>query len=131
MTYNPAARLRMASEKRQRPVIWTDERKAAFWAACNSRIEAARSASAHVSAFVIWKRMDLRPAPVMVWEPEDTGLFLDYAARHRLGVLFEVLATTGMRRGQICGLPWTDKTERRRAHSGDRARPGRLAACRR
>jgi integrase len=44
----------------------------------------------------------------MIWLPQDTGAFLDYAARHRLSALFEVLASTGMRRGEVCGLPWTD-----------------------
>jgi integrase len=52
--------------------------------------------------------MEMRPARVMVWAPQDTGAFLDYAARHRLSALSEVVAGTGMRRGEVCGLAWTD-----------------------
>lgn len=42
------------------------------------------------------------------WEPEELGVFLDAAARHRLGALFEVLAFTGLRRGEACALRWED-----------------------
>jgi integrase len=52
--------------------------------------------------------MSLRPAPVMVWEPADLGAFLDYATRHRLLPVFELIAATGMRRGEACGLEWTE-----------------------
>ena len=33
---------------------------------------------------------------------------LGHAAGHRLGVLFEVLAMTGLRRGEVVGLRWGD-----------------------
>ncbi|MGH1547966.1 tyrosine-type recombinase/integrase [Leifsonia poae] len=42
------------------------------------------------------------------WEPEQLGTFLDVAVAHRLGALFEVLAYTGMRRGEALGLRWSD-----------------------
>jgi integrase len=45
---------------------------------------------------------------VRPWEPEELGAFLDHAAGHRLGVLFEVLAMTGLRRGEVVGLRWGD-----------------------
>lgn len=54
---------------------------------------------------------ELEPArrpKVRPWEPEELGAFLDHAAGHRLGVLFEVLAMTGLRRGEIVGLRWGD-----------------------
>jgi integrase len=110
IAYNPATRVRMAPEKRQRPVVWTAGRAAAFWDAYRRELAAAKAAAGgrHVDAFDIWKRMALRPARVMVWAPQDTGAFLDYAAGHRLSALFEVIASTGMRRGEACGLPWTD-----------------------
>lgn len=110
IAYNPAVRVRMAPEKRQRPVVWTDERKTVFWQAYRQRLAEAKAdaGAKHVDAFDVWHRMPLRPAPVMVWAPKDTGKFLDYAARHRLSALFELVASTGMRRGEICGLPWTD-----------------------
>jgi integrase len=40
--------------------------------------------------------------------PEELGAFLDFAAGQRLGVLFEVLAMTGLRRGETVGLRWGD-----------------------
>ncbi|SDX70560.1 hypothetical protein SAMN05661080_00872 [Modestobacter sp. DSM 44400] len=49
------------------------------------------------------RRPEVRP-----WEPEELGAFLDIAAGHRLGVLFEVLAMTGLRRGEVVGLRWGD-----------------------
>lgn len=49
-----------------------------------------------------------RRPKVRPWEPEELGAFLDHAAGHRLGVLFEVLAMTGLRRGEIVGLRWRD-----------------------
>lgn len=47
-------------------------------------------------------------APVAPWEPHELAAFLDTAAQHRLGALFEVLAFTGLRRGEACALRWTD-----------------------
>jgi len=42
------------------------------------------------------------------WEPDQVGLFLDTAATHRLGDLFTVAVFTGMRRGELIGLRWSD-----------------------
>jgi integrase len=47
-------------------------------------------------------------AKVQPWEPAELGKFLDHAASDRLGVLFEVMAATGLRRGETCGLRWSD-----------------------
>lgn len=47
-------------------------------------------------------------SPVHPWEPDEIGAFLDHAASHRLGALFEVLAFTGLRRGEACALRWSD-----------------------
>ncbi len=52
---------------------------------------------------------------VRPWEPAELGAFLDHCASDRLGVLFEVIAATGMRRGEALGLRWEDvDTERGR-----------------
>jgi integrase len=54
---------------------------------------------------------DLEPATrqkVRPWEPAELGAFLDHAAKHRLGTLYEVLAFTGLRRGEALGLRWFD-----------------------
>jgi integrase len=45
---------------------------------------------------------------VRPWEPADLGRFLDHAVGDRLGPLFEVLAATGLRRGEGTGLRWDD-----------------------
>jgi Phage integrase, N-terminal SAM-like domain len=75
IAYNPAARVRMAPEKKRRPVVWSSERAAAFWDAYRGRLAAAKAAAAgrHVEALLIWRDKTLRPAPVMVWTPQDTG----------------------------------------------------------
>lgn len=50
----------------------------------------------------------VRPPEVHPWEAEELADFLDHAESHRLGALFEVLAFTGLRRGEVCGLRWSD-----------------------
>jgi integrase len=49
------------------------------------------------------------------WEPEELGAFLDSVQSHELGVMFEVAAMTGLRRGELLGLRWqdVDRTNRR------------------
>lgn len=45
---------------------------------------------------------------VAPWSPAELGTFLDHAAGHRLGALYELLAFTGLRRGEAVGLRWSD-----------------------
>ena len=49
-----------------------------------------------------------RPAKVQPWTPTELAAFLDRAAADRLGALFEVMAFTGLRRGEACALRWSD-----------------------
>ena len=49
-----------------------------------------------------------RRPPIAPYELEELGRFLDEAGRHPLGVLFEVMALTGLRRGEAVGLRWQD-----------------------
>jgi integrase len=42
------------------------------------------------------------------WEADELGAFLDYAATDRLGAMYELIAMTGLRRGEACGLRWID-----------------------
>jgi integrase len=49
------------------------------------------------------KRPHVRP-----WEPEELGAFLDRADRDELGPAFQLLAATGLRRGEALGLRWAD-----------------------
>jgi integrase len=55
--------------------------------------------------------VELPPASrprVTPWSPAELGTFLDHAAGHRLGALYELLAFTGLRRGEAVGLRWQD-----------------------
>jgi integrase len=42
------------------------------------------------------------------WTPAELRAFLDLTADEPLGPLFRVAAMTGMRRGEVCGLRWSD-----------------------
>jgi integrase len=42
-----------------------------------------------------------------VWFAEELRAFLDAVQGDRLAALWTVLCTTGMRRSEACGLPWT------------------------
>ncbi len=84
ITFNPAAHVELETGKRPKALVWTDERIAQ------------------------WKRTGEKPSPVMVWTPEQTGAFLDRAAKHRLYAMFHLIAFRSLRRGEACGQQWTD-----------------------
>lgn len=42
------------------------------------------------------------------WSPAQAGLFLDHAAKHRLGIVLEVAMFTGLRPAELAGLRWID-----------------------
>lgn len=48
-------------------------------------------------------KQDLAP-----WSPRETGQFLEAIRGTRLGPLWHLAATTGLRRGEVCGLRWKD-----------------------
>jgi integrase len=49
------------------------------------------------------------PRPrVRPWEPAELGAFLDSIAADRFAPLFELIAGTGLRRGEAVGLRWAD-----------------------
>jgi integrase len=49
------------------------------------------------------------PRPkVRPWEPAELGTFLDSLGGDQLAPLFELIAATGLRRGEACGLRWSD-----------------------
>jgi integrase len=70
--------------------------------------------------YAVWKRkLDRNPVTaadrpraarteMKTWTADELGGFLDGAREHRLGHLFTVLATTGLRRGEALGLRWSD-----------------------
>lgn len=71
---------------RPKPLVWTAERVAR------------------------WRRTGEVPGPVMVWTPQQAGEFLDYCEEksERLYPLFHLVATRGLRRGDIQRMQWPD-----------------------
>jgi integrase len=49
-----------------------------------------------------------RPPEASVWTPRELATFLEQTAQHRFGPLFHLAAMTGLRRGELCGLRWSD-----------------------
>jgi len=49
-----------------------------------------------------------RSPEMTVWTPAETKVFLLAVADHHHGVLWHVSAMTGLRRGEVCGLQWSD-----------------------
>jgi len=45
---------------------------------------------------------------IQAWEPHELARFLDCVRRTRLEAIWRLAAMTGMRRGEILGLRWTD-----------------------
>jgi integrase len=81
---NPAALVRIRAGKRPKALVWTPERIA------------------------LWRTTGVKPSPVMVWTAEQTGIFLDATADDRLAALWHLAAYRGLRRGELCGLGWSD-----------------------
>ncbi|MEV3853104.1 tyrosine-type recombinase/integrase [Streptomyces sp. NPDC050095] len=82
--FNPAEHVELGAATSAKALVWTAERVR------------------H------WERTGEKPSPVMVWTPEQTGVFLDHIATHRLYTLWLLIAFRGLRRGEACGLRWMD-----------------------
>jgi integrase len=68
---------------------------------------------------VRWRRLAVNPCdaadqprragPEMrVWTPSELGRFIAATEHDRLGAVWRLLATTGLRRGELAGLRWSD-----------------------
>ncbi|WP_046505923.1 site-specific integrase [Streptomyces odonnellii] len=79
LTFNPASHVELASGKRPKALLWTDER------------------------VDHWRATGEKPSGVMVWTPAQTGQFLDHAESDRLYALFHTIAFRGLRRGEGVG----------------------------
>jgi integrase len=44
----------------------------------------------------------------MVWMPEQPGAFLDFVTEDRLYAMWHLIAFRGLRRGEVCGQPWSE-----------------------
>jgi integrase len=53
-------------------------------------------------------RPALADSTVRIWEPEHVRIFLQRCGQRRLGALYETAVLTGLRRGELCGLRWSD-----------------------
>ncbi|UOZ06890.1 tyrosine recombinase XerC [Amycolatopsis sp. WQ 127309] len=84
LTHNVAKLVQLPPAVRPTPKLWTPERVA------------------------LWRRTGTVPYPVMVWDGEQTGQFLDFAINHPLYPLFHLIAHTGLRRGEACGQRRSD-----------------------
>ena len=107
---NPCDTVTLPRVPRVRPLPWTPQRVAAFRAAMAKRISAASKTGAPAAdeRQVIWHDPALRPAPVMVWMPAQTGAFLDAIEGERLFALFCLVAYCGLRRDEAIGLTWAE-----------------------
>jgi integrase len=84
LAHNQAAHVVLPRVRRVRPMVWTAER------------------------VVRWRQTGGAPSSVMVWTPQQTGEFLDFAADERLYPLYHLVAFRGLRRGEAAALPWSE-----------------------
>ncbi|QIB44918.1 tyrosine-type recombinase/integrase [Streptomyces aureoverticillatus] len=82
ITFNPAAHVELESGKRPKPLLWTDERVRR------------------------WRETGVIPGSVMVWTPQQFGVFLDAAEEDRLYAAFHLMGSRGLRRGEAVGQDW-------------------------
>ncbi|MEN3271225.1 MAG: hypothetical protein V7646_8119 [Pseudonocardia sp.] len=101
---NPAALVKLPSGKRPKALLWTAER-VERWREATERLAKAGKDDPRRAAL---ESAAQPPSPVMVWTPAQLGAFLDAAAVDRQYALFHLVAHRGLRRGEACGLAWSD-----------------------
>ncbi len=84
VTVNVAKLVKLPAGKPPKALVWTEDRVAR------------------------WRKTGEKPSPVMVWTAAQTAAFLARAARHPWYALYHLIAHTGLRRGEACGLRWAD-----------------------
>ncbi|MGI5166716.1 tyrosine-type recombinase/integrase [Spirillospora sp. CA-253888] len=117
---NVAALVELPSGKAPKALVWTEERITQWQqdftehiAAMNARRRQLSEVEPHKRIGNQINRLDAyigapRPSKVMVWTPALTKMFLERAKPHRLYALYHLIAFRGLRRGEACGLRWTD-----------------------
>ena len=107
---SPCDGVELPAYRKPKALAWTKARVDAFWAALEKKIRSAEAKGALTleDRRDLWGAVELRPSPVMVWFPAQTGVFLEQAAGERLYALFVLAAFCGLRRDELVGLKWTD-----------------------
>ncbi len=113
------AEIRAANAERRRPVLDGDVRGRAklVGAATQRRVFATLRNS--LNAAVKQRRIvynpcdgvDLEPEdrdPARIWSPEQVRAFLNTTEDDRLGLLYRLVLTRGLRRGEVAGIRWSD-----------------------
>ncbi|MFC5157292.1 tyrosine recombinase XerC [Nonomuraea angiospora] len=109
LDFNPASVVELPAIDRPKPVVWTEE-KVMQWrkdhaAHLNLLHRAGESRRADpIAAYISAPR----PSSVMVWTAEQTKTFQAHARKDRLFVLYRLIATRGLRRGESVGLRKVD-----------------------
>lgn len=80
---NPALRVRLPKPSRARPVVWTETRE------------------------IAWRETGARPT-VAVWTRQHLATFLASTKNDPHFALWWLVALTGLRRGEVAALRWTD-----------------------
>ena len=62
---------------------------------------------------------------ITVWTPSEAARFLDTARTHRLYATFYLLMSTGLRRGELLALKWSDLTGHRLVVQTSKTRKGK------
>ncbi|MDA2805735.1 tyrosine-type recombinase/integrase [Nocardiopsis suaedae] len=86
ISVNPADFVELPRVAKTKPQVWTNER------------------------VTRWQQTGKRPARVMVWTPQLAGAFLDFCEQRedRLYPLLHLVATRGLRRGEVASALWVD-----------------------
>jgi integrase len=110
----------LPSGKSPRALVWTPERVTEWRRTHHAHIEELETRLRRLTAQDRTqrcgsraKRLDAyisapRPSRVMVWTPALARTFLERAERHRLYALYYLITFRGLRRGEACGLRWSD-----------------------
>jgi integrase len=105
--FNPAAIVELPPAARPKPLVWTDERVAA-WKTAHAADRCTRTRRRQTRQ----RHRGLhRHAPAVPGHSLDTGAdqpVLDQARKHRLYSLYRLIALRGLRRGEACGVRTTE-----------------------
>jgi hypothetical protein len=88
VTVNVAALVKLPAGKRPKALVWTTERESRWREAVAAHVNSGKSTT---------EARELAPGPpaVMIWRPDQLGMFLDIATGDRLYALFHVIAYRG------------------------------------